>query len=62
MVLENYKISDDGIWIPKNELEELRDHYFNIGKTLYRDEDEDKAWFYFGKQELLIDILKHFDG
>jgi len=61
MVLDKYKIKDDTIMIPKSELERLRDHYFAVGKEYYDCEDDDKAWFYFGKQELLIDILKHFD-
>ena len=56
-----YRIEDDGIWIKKEVLESWRDHYADVslgqdrlGKLLY-------AWFYMGKRDVCVDLLKMFE-
>ena len=58
MVLKDYKIDGDYICISKQELEEFAEHYYNvaIGKGKGK-----IGWFYLGKREVLIDILKMFE-
>ena len=58
MVLHNYKIDGDSITISKAELEKWRNHYHTV--ALEEDTNEIK-WFYLGKREVMIDILKHFE-
>lgn len=58
MVLQNYKIDGDNIIISKQELEEWRDHYDAEAMKKGRGKI---GWFYLGKREVLIDILKMFD-
>lgn len=58
MVLHDYKIDGDSITISKAELEKWRDHYHNEAL----EEGKGKiGWFYLGKREVMIDILKHFE-
>ena len=58
MVLQDYKIDGDSITISKAELEKWRNHYHNV--ALEEDTNEIK-WFYLGKRDVMIDILKHFE-
>ena len=58
MVLQDYKIDGEYICISKKELEEWRDHYTNEAETRGRGKI---GWFYLGKREVLIDILKMFE-
>lgn len=58
MVLQNYEVDGDNIIITKDELEKWRDHYQNEADTKGRGKI---GWFYLGKREVLIDILKMFE-
>lgn len=58
MVLKDYKIDGDYICISKEELEEWRDHY--DAEAMKRDKGK-IGWFYLGKREVIIDILKMFE-
>lgn len=67
MVLRDneYKIMDDGIWLPKKVLESWRDHYCKVAdkfKPKPKKQDFDFRWpFYIGKADVCIDLLKHFE-
>lgn len=57
---------EEVIIISKASLEKWRDHYFKVGKEINdsgKDEDTKRAlcMFYYGKEEVLIDLLKHFE-
>lgn len=58
MVLQDYKIDGEYICISKKELEEWREHYTKEAETRGRGKI---GWFYLGKREVLIDILKMFE-
>lgn len=58
MVLQNYEVDGDNIIITKDELEKWRDHYQNEANTKGRGKI---GWFYLGKREVIIDILKMFE-
>ena len=58
MVLKDYKIEGDYIRISNKELEKWRDHYQEEANTRGRGKI---GWFYLGKREVLIDILKMFE-
>ena len=58
MVLQDYKIDGDSITISKAELEKWRDHYNNVALEQGKGKI---GWFYLGKREVMIDILKHID-
>ena len=59
MTLRNgeYEIKDDKIIIPKKVLEKLRDHY----KAEEQDCDGTLSWFYLGKCDVYLDLLKMFE-
>jgi hypothetical protein len=63
MVLQNdeFKIQDDGIWISKKALEELREHYNKVSLGCDREKKFLLANFYMGKCHAYIDLLKHFE-
>jgi hypothetical protein len=58
MILKDYKIDGDNICISKEELEKWRDHY--DAEAMKRDKGK-IGWFYLGKREVLIDMLKMFE-
>ena len=58
MILKDYKIDGNYIIISKEELEEWRDHY--DAEAMKRGKGK-IGWFYLGKREVLIDILKMFE-
>ena len=58
MVLQNYEVDGDNIIITKDELEKWRDHYQNEANTKGSGKI---GWFYLGKREVIIDILKMFE-
>ena len=58
MVLQDYKIDGEYICISKKELEEWREHYHNVASEKGKGRI---GWFYLGKREVLIDILKMFE-
>ena len=58
MVLQDYKIEGDYIKVSKAELEQLRDHYNNVASEKGKGKI---GWFYLGKREVIIDILKMFE-
>lgn len=58
MVLQNYEVDGDNIIITKDELEKWRDHYQKEANTKGRGKI---GWFYLGKREVIIDILKMFE-
>lgn len=67
MILNNYKITkepEEGIWISYKELDEIMAHFDEVGKKYSANEGKVgdlKAMYYFGKRDLCIDLLKHFD-
>ena len=58
MVLQDYKIDGDYIKVSKAELEQLRDHYDAEANRRGRGKI---GWFYLGKRDVLIDMLKMFE-
>jgi intein-encoded DNA endonuclease-like protein len=58
MTIQDYKIDGDYICIHKKELEEFAEHYHNEAMKKGRGKI---GWFYLGKREVLIDMLKHFE-
>ena len=58
MVLQDYKIDGEYICISKKELEEWRDHY---GQVEELQSNSHLIWFYTGKRDVCIDILKMFE-
>lgn len=58
MILKDYKIDGEYIRINKAELEEFAEHYYNVASEKGRGKI---GWFYLGKGEVLIDILKMFE-
>jgi hypothetical protein len=58
MILQDYKIDGDYIKVSKEELEKWRDHYQEEASKRGRGKI---GWFYLGKREVLIDMLKMFE-
>ena len=58
---DEYKIENDGIWVSKKALEECRDHYNKVSLSCDREKNMLQAWFYMGKRDVYIDLLKHFE-
>lgn len=57
------RIEEDGIWISKKALEEVRNYYREVCKEHAKGEILD--WFAgvdLGKRDILNDILKHFEN
>ena len=67
MILEKdeYRIEDDGIWISKKALKEFRKQFTTLAKEKGKLPELDIAntdmWYYLGKRDVLIDLLKHFE-
>ena len=58
---KDYKIEENGIWISKKALEEVRDYYREVCKEHAKCEVLDwSAGVDLGKRDMLNDILKHF--
>lgn len=60
MILQDYKIDGDYIKVSKAELEQLRDHYGNVASN-YVIKDMHMWWYYMGKREICIEMLKMFE-
>ena len=59
---KDYKIEEDGIWISKKALEEVRDYYREVRKEHAKGEALDwSAGVDLGKRDMLNDILKCFN-
>lgn len=56
-----YKIEDDGIWIKKEVLESWRDHYRKVSIDCREKGNMWLAWFYMGKRDMCVDLLKMFE-
>jgi hypothetical protein len=67
MVLQDdeYRIKDEGIWISKKALEEFRTQFTSIAKEKGGQPELDISktdmWYYLGKRDVMIDLLKHFE-
>lgn len=63
---EEYKIENNGIWIPKKVLRQLRDHYCKVSdkgkKEFFDNKDNFKMPFYLGKADVYKDLLKMFES
>ena len=67
MILQanDFKIENDGIWISKKAIEEFRTQFTTLAKEkggqleLYISNTD--MWYYLGKRDALIDLLKHFE-
>ena len=60
---KDYRIEEDGIWISKKALEEVRDYYREVCKGYAKSEVLDwSAGVDLGKRDILNDILKHFEN
>lgn len=61
MVIENAKIENDCIVISKKDIESWIEHYQICGhKEMEHGCPTWLSWFYWGKREVLVDLLKHF--
>lgn len=54
-----YSINGDSITISKETLLQWAEHYHNINMSCTS--DMIKSMFYWGKEEVLLDLLKHFE-
>lgn len=67
MVLQkdDFKIQDDGIWISKKAIEEFRTQFTTLAKEKSGQPELDISnvdmWYYLGKRDVMIDLLKHFE-
>lgn len=60
---KDYRIEENGIWISKKALEEVRDYYREVCKEHTKCEVLDwSAGVDLGKRDILNDILKHFEN
>lgn len=64
MVFQEVEIKGDTITLKKKELERAAEHYFEMADKFKpkpgADRDDYRRWFYLGKADSLIDILKMF--
>lgn len=62
---DEFKIEDDGIWISKKAIEECRTQFTTLAKEKggqpVLDISKTAMWYYLGKRDVLIDLLKHFE-
>ena len=59
----DFRIEEDGIWISKKALEEVRDYYREVSIEHAKCEVLDwSAGVDLGKRDMLNDILKHFEN
>lgn len=56
---DEYKIIDNGIWIPKPVLEKCRDHFHKV--AVESRESAVLNSLYIGKTDVFIDMLKMFE-
>lgn len=67
MILQanDFKIENDGIWISKKAIEEFRTRFTTFAKEKGGQPELDISktdmWYYLGKRDMLIDLLKHFE-
>lgn len=67
MILQSdeYKIENNGIWIPKKVLKQLQKQYCKVAdqckKEYFDGKDNFKFPMYIGKADVYIDLLKHFE-
>ena len=67
MILQanEFKIENGGIWISKAALEEFRAQFTTLAKekggSPELDISKTDMWYYLGKRDVLIDLLKHFE-
>ena len=67
MILQanEFKIENDGIWISKKAIEEFRTQFTTLAKEKGGQPELDISktdmWYYLGKRDVLIDLLKHFE-
>ena len=58
---DNYKIENDGIWIARSELEKWKKHYIENAYERQDKKQDTLEMFYYGKAEVLTDLLKMFE-
>ena len=58
---DNYKIENDGIWVARSELEKWRKHYVEIAHERQCKKQFELEMFYYGKKDVLTDLLKMFE-
>lgn len=62
---DEFRIDGDGIWISKKAIEEFSTLFTDIakGKSGYPELDiaNTDMWYYLGKRDVLIELLKHFE-
>ena len=62
---DEYKIENNGIWIPKKVLKQLQKHYCGVAdkskKDYFDGKDNFKFPMYLGKADVYRDLLKHFE-
>lgn len=61
MIFQNHKIQDNGIWIPKSELEKWYDHYTKTSVQLSKIRIE-AGMFYVGMADVLHDMIKAIEN
>ena len=62
MVLQDYKVDGEDIYISKKELEKCRDNYHKLAQHHKENHDSFRQAFYLGKRDVCIDILKMFES
>ena len=58
---DEYRIEDDGIWISRKALEDLKRHYQDVSQHKYLTKKNAVKMWYIGNAELFHYLLKHFE-
>ena len=57
MTVNNYKVEDDGIWISREDIVNLKKHYEDVQRYCLKTNSERLAKYYEAKVDILNDIL-----
>ena len=58
MIINDYKVEDDGIWIAREDIMSLKKHYEDVQKHCLKTNSERLAKYYEAKVDVLNDILE----
>ena len=60
MIINDCKVDENGVWIPKEELQRLRKHYSDVQVHCERTGADRLGRYYEGKVDILDDVLVMF--
>lgn len=62
MQLKNYKVTDNGIWISKEDIENLRNDLNERGKGWFKKGDNKVPLYYFGMADVFVELLERIEN